>query len=245
MPLSWTDYKARLLCELGAAAVVAYPTDTALLRLSASEFFQDIVRGKLQARGMVEGQNFFFGHDRGGDIALLARYCADADIRLDVVEPALVDGQVVSSSRVRKLVSAGDVTEAARLLGRPYRIRGTVIRGQGRGDSLGYPTANVGGIDMLLPGEGIYAGRALIDGKTHAAAMSLGGNPTFGESELKMEAFLLDFEGDLYGRPIEIDFLARLRDIERFDSVDRLIEQIALDVVQTRRIVSDYNQTSR
>ena len=236
MPLSWTDYKARLLCELGVDAVVAYPTDEALLRLSASEFFQNIVQGQLQARGMVEGQNFFFGHDRGGDVALLARYCADADIRLEVVEPALVAGQVVSSSRVRELVAAGDVAEAARLLGRPYRIRGDIVHGRGRGDSLGYPTANIGGIDMLLPGEGIYAGRAIFDGKTHAAAMSLGGNPTFGESEIKLEAFLLDYEGDLYGRAIEIDFLARLRDIERFDSVDRLIEQIALDVEQTRQV---------
>ena len=239
MPLSWTDYKARLLCELGAAAVVAYPTDEALLQLTASQFFQNIVQGQLQARGMVEGQNFFFGRDRGGDIALLAKFCADADIRLDVVEPALVDGQVVSSSRVRQLVAAGNVAEAARLLGRPYRIRGAVIHGRGRGDSLGYPTANVGGIDTLLPGEGIYAGRASIDGRSFAAAMSLGGNPTFDESELKVEAFLLDYEGDLYGRAIEIDFLARLRDIERFDSVDRLVEQIALDVAQTRQIAAD------
>jgi riboflavin kinase/FMN adenylyltransferase len=238
MPLSWTDYKARLLCELGADAVVAYPTDEVLLRLSASEFFQNIVQGQLQARGMVEGQNFFFGHDRGGDIGLLTRYCADSGIRLEVVESALVDGQIVSSSRVRERVAAGDVAAAARLLGRPYRIRGTVIHGQGRGDSLGYPTANVGGIDMLLPGEGIYAGRAWIDGRSHAAAMSLGGNPTFDESELKMEAFLLNYEGNLYDRPIEIDFLARLRDIVRFDSVDQLIAQIALDVQQTRQIAN-------
>jgi riboflavin kinase/FMN adenylyltransferase len=239
MPLSWTDYKARLLCELGVAAVVAYPTDDALLQLTASEFFQNIVQGQLQARGMVEGQNFFFGHDRGGDIVLLARFCADADIRLDVVEPALVDGLIVSSSRVRELVAAGDVAGAARLLNRPYRICGAVIHGQGRGDRLGYPTANVGGIDMLLPGQGIYAGRALIDGQSHAAAMSLGSNPTFDESELKVEAFLLDYAGDLYDRAIEIDFLARLRDIQRFDSVDRLVEQIALDVQHTRQIAGE------
>ena len=240
MPLSWTDYKGRLLCELGADAVVAYPTDDALLRLTASDFFQNIVQGQLQACGLVEGQNFFFGHERGGDIALLARYCGDSGIRLEVVEPAMVDGQVVSSSRVRQLIAAGNVAGAARLLGRPYRIRGAVIHGQGRGDSLGYPTVNVGGIDMLLPGEGIYAGRAWIDGTSHAAAMSLGGNPTFGESEIKMEAFLLDYAGDLYGRPVEIDFLARLRDIKRFDSVDILVAQIAQDVEQTRRVAAEY-----
>jgi riboflavin kinase/FMN adenylyltransferase len=239
MPLSWTEYKARLLCELGADAVVAYPTDEALLRLTASEFFQKIVQGQLQARGMVEGQNFFFGHGRGGDIALLDRFCAGADICLEVVEPALIDGQIVSSSRVRQLIAAGNVAEAARLLNRPYRIRGAVVHGQGRGEGLGYPTANVGGIDTLLPGEGIYAGRASIGGQSHAAAMSLGSNPTFGESDLKVEAFLLDYDGDLYGKPIEIDFLARLRDIVRFDSVDSLIEQIARDVAQTRQIAAD------
>jgi riboflavin kinase/FMN adenylyltransferase len=236
MPLTGTDDKARLLFALGVDAVVAYPTDPALLSLSASEFFQRIVLGQLQARGMVEGRNFFFGHGRGGDIEVLGRYCRSAGIPLEVVDPAEIDGQIVSSSRVRALISTGQVAEAARLLGRPHRIRGTVIHGQGRGDGLGYPTANIGGIETLLPGQGIYAGRASIDGHAHAAAMSLGANPTFGESELKVEAFLLDYHGDLYGRAIEIDFLARLRDIKCLDSVEQLVEQIAQDVQQTREI---------
>ena len=156
---------------------------------------------------MVEGQNFFFGHDRGGNIEVLGRFCRQSGISLEVVEPALVDGQVVSSSRVRTLISAGAVADAARLLTRPYRIRGKVVHGQGRGNKLGYPTANIGDIDTLVPGEGIYAGQARIDGRSYAAAMSLGSNPTFDESEQKVEAFLLDYHGDLYGLPIEIDFL--------------------------------------
>jgi riboflavin kinase/FMN adenylyltransferase len=235
-PLSWTERKARLLHELGVEAVVAYPTDAALLRLTADEFFARIVLGQLRARGMVEGRNFFFGHDRGGNIRVLGDFCRRADIPLEVVESVQVDGQVVSSSRVRTLISAGEVAEAVRLLSRPYRIRGTVVHGQGRGNRLGYPTANVGEIDTLLPGEGIYAGRAWLDGRPHATAMSLGGNPTFDETEKKVEAFLLDYRGDLYGRPIEIDFLARLRDIRRFDSPDQLVDQMALDVQETRRI---------
>ena len=236
-PLSWTDRKARVLYELGVAAVVAYPTDAALLGLTASQFFDRIVLGQLRARGMVEGQNFFFGHDRGGNISVLGEFCRLAGIPLEVVEPVQIDGQVVSSSRVRTLISAGAVAEAARLLTRPYRIRGTVIHGQGRGNKLGFPTANVGEIDTLLPGEGIYAGQAWIDGKPYPTAMSLGGNPTFNESEKKVEAFLLDYHSDLYGRPIEIDFLARLRDIKRFDSAGQLVDQMALDVEATRRIV--------
>ncbi len=236
-PLSWTEHKALVLDELGVDAVVAYPTDVALLALTAREFFERIVLGQLRARGMVEGQNFFFGHDRGGNIEVLGQFCRQADIPLEVVEPVRIDGQVVSSSRVRTLISAGQVAEAARLLTRPYRIRGTVVHGQGRGNKLGYPTANVGQIDTLLPAEGIYAGQAWIDSRPYATALSVGGNPTFDESEQKVEAFLLDYRGNLYGRPIEIDFLARLRDIERFDSVDQLVEQIALDVQETRRVV--------
>ena len=237
MPLSWTERKARLLDELGVDAVVAYPTDQALLRLTASEFFDRIVLGQLGARGMVEGQNFFFGHDRGGNIEVLGQFCRQAGIPLEIVEPVQIEGQVVSSSRVRALISAGQVAEAARLLTRPYRIRGTVVHGQGRGNKLGYPTANIGAIDTLLPGEGIYAGRAWIEGRPYATALSVGGNPTFDESEQKVEAFLLDYQDDLYGRPIEIDFLARLRDIKRFDSAGQLVDQMALDVQETRRIV--------
>jgi len=237
-PLTWTEHKARLLYELGVDAVVAYPTDPALLALTAAEFFHRIVLGQFHARGMVEGQNFFFGHDRGGNIEILDHFCRRVGIPLEVVEPARIDGQVVSSSRVRTLVSAGAVEEAARLLTRPYRIRGTVIHGQGRGIKLGYPTANIAGIDTLLPGEGIYAGQTWIDGNSHPTAMSVGGNPTFDESEQKVEAFLLGYHGDLYGRPIEIDFLARLRDIKRFDSAGQLIDQMALDVQETQRIVA-------
>jgi riboflavin kinase/FMN adenylyltransferase len=224
---------------LGVDAVVAYRTDRALLELTASEFFERIVLGKLRACGIVEGRNFFFGHDRGGDIGLLDRFCRAAEIPLEVVEPEQIAGQVVSSSRVRKQVAAGDVIDAERLLGRPYRIRGKVVHGQGRGNSLGYPTANVGEIDTMLPGEGIYAGRAWIGDRPYTTAISLGSNPTFDESELKVEAFLLDYDGDLYGYPIEIDFLARLRDIRRFDSVEQLVEQIARDVEQTRKIAAD------
>ncbi len=240
-PLSWSEYKARLLYELGVDAVVAYPTDRTLLGLTAGEFFQSMILGRLRARGMVEGQNFFFGHDRGGNIDVLGQFCRQAEIPLEVIEPAQIDGQVVSSSRVRTLIASGQVAEAARLLTRPYRIRGTVIHGQGRGNKLGYPTANVGQIDTLLPGDGIYAGRAWIEGRCYATALSVGSNPTFDESEQKVEAFLLDYHGDIYGRPIEIDFLARLRDIKRFGSAGQLIDQMALDVQETRRIAGKHS----
>jgi riboflavin kinase/FMN adenylyltransferase len=237
-PLCWTERKADLLGQLGAGAVVAYPTDRSFLEMEARTFFDRVVRDHLDGHGLVEGRNFFFGRHRDGTVAALQGFCDEAGIPLDVVEPAEIDGRVVSSSLVRGQISAGDVQQARRLLGRPHRIRGTVVHGRGRGNRLGYPTANVERIDILAPAEGIYAGRALLAGKSYPAALSLGANPTFGESDRKVEAFLLDYAGDLYDRTIEIDFLARLRDIKKFHTAEELVAQMAQDVEQTRQIAA-------
>jgi riboflavin kinase / FMN adenylyltransferase len=235
-PLSWTDRKAELLAELGVDAIVAYPTTVAFLRLEARQFFDQIIIERLQARAIVEGSNFFFGRNREGNAGLLRQFCADSGVLFDVVDPLEIDGQIVSSSRVRDLISAGQIDKANRLLLRPYRIRGTVIRGAGRGATLGFPTANVGGIDTLLPGMGIYAGRAMADGALWPAAISLGPNPTFDEGRLKVEVYLIGYQGLLYDRPIEIDFLARLRDIQRFDAVASLVAQMIKDIAEAIRI---------
>jgi len=236
-PLCWTDRKAELLAELGVDVVVAYPTDAAFLRLESRQFFDRIICQQLDARAVVEGSNFFFGRNRSGNIKVLRQFCAAAGVLLEVVDPVEIDGQVVSSSRVRDLVSAGQLAEARRLLTRPYRIRGTVVRGAGRGAKLGYPTANIADVDTLLPGCGIYAGRAFADGSTWPAAISLGPNPTFDEGNVKVEAHLIGYQGWLYDRTVEVDFLARLRDIKRFDSVAGLVAQMERDVSEVRRIV--------
>jgi riboflavin kinase/FMN adenylyltransferase len=237
-PLTWTQRKAHLLAQLGAEAVVAYPTTPELLREEPREFFDQVVLGRLEARGMVEGRNFFFGRDRRGNVESLGRFCDEAGIPLEVVEPMTAGESVVSSSRIRRLISAGQIDEARRLLGRPHRIRGTVVRGRARGNRLGYPTANLDQIDVLLPGEGIYAGRVQFPSAIYPAAVSVGPNPTFDDPALKVEAFLLDYQGDLYGQTIEVDFLARLREIKRFDSAEGLVAQMARDVDETRRIAA-------
>jgi riboflavin kinase/FMN adenylyltransferase len=234
-PLTWMERKVDLLAELGVEVVIAYPTDAALLHLSPREFFQRIIRGKLGARAMVEGPNFFFGHDRQGDVRLLGDFCREAEIPLVVVDPVLVEGQPVSSSRVRALVGRGAVADARRMLTRPYRIRGTVVHGAGRGRDLGFPTANLERVDTLLPAEGIYAGRGYVDGSSWPAAMSLGANPTFDDGRLKVEAHLMDFHGTLYDRAIEVEFLSRLRDIQRFHSVEELVSQMDRDLEAARR----------
>ncbi len=236
-PLAWTERKAELLGRLGVDAVIAYPINEAFLELADRDFFDQIVRDRLQARAMVEGTNFFFGRDRKGNVQRLQAFSSEVGMTLDVVEPLEIDGRIVSSSRIRELVAAGRLDQANSMLTQPYRIRGEVVRGAGRGTELGFPTANLEQIDTLLPGWGIYAGRALVDGTLWPAAISIGPNPTFDESRLKVEAFLVGYNGSLCGRNIELDFLARLRDIERFNSAEALVAQLNRDVAATRKVV--------
>lgn len=234
--LTWLQRKVDLLASLGVDAVIAYPTDERFLELEPREFFDQMIAGTLGARALVEGTNFFFGRDRKGNTDTLVEFCGAAGLSLQLVDPVEHDGRIVSSSRIRESIASGRVEQAAAMLCEPYRIRGLVTRGAGRGRTLGYPTANLSEVDTLLPSEGIYAGRAYEGSAVWPAAISLGPNPTFDEAGLKVEIFLLDYEGDLYDRYIEVDFLARLRDIQRFDSVGQLIEQMDRDVAAVRRI---------
>lgn len=233
-PLTWTDRKADLLGKLGVDAMVVYPTDVALLQLSPREFFDSIIQQGLGARAMVEGPNFFFGRERAGNVELLREYALDAGIRLDVVEPVQSGDAYVSSSRVRDLIAAGDVAGANSLLTQPYRIRGMVTHGAGRGASLGFPTANVEAIDTLLPAHGVYAGRAITSSGRWSAAINIGPNPTFGERSIKVEAHLIDFHESLYGQPLELDLLTRLRDVRTFASAEALKQQLCDDVRQAK-----------
>ena len=248
VPLTWTDRKASLLSELGVDIVIAYPTDRALLSLTCDEFFQQIIVDQIGAKAMVEGPNFFFGKDRGGDVDVLADLCEKNNMTLEVMAP-VSDGQnsemqLISSSRIRALVGEGDVDTAAAMLTRPYRIRGMVTHGMARGAQLGFPTANLDAIDTLVPGKGVYAGRTWIGQRSHWSAIHVGPNPTFGENRLKVESHILDFDGSLYGQAIEVDFISRLRDILDFGSRDQLQQQLQKDIAQTRRISEQYAQVS-
>lgn len=229
-PLTWTERKAQLLRRLGVDCLIAYPTDQALLALSDREFFEQIVREKLAARAMVEGPNFFFGRNRTGNIEVLKKLTREAGLRLEIVEPVVVGGAIVSSSHVRELIASGNVDQARRLLTQPYRIRGIVTHGAGRGAGIGFPTANVSGIDTLLPGAGVYGGRAILSGRTWPAAINVGPNPTFGEQSLKVEVHLIGFHKAIYGKLLEVDFLTRLRDVRQFESIEDLKRQLAQDV---------------
>jgi riboflavin kinase/FMN adenylyltransferase len=238
-PLTWTERKAELLAELGVSAVWSFPTDEHLLKLTAEDFFRQIIGNTLQAKAMVEGPNFRFGRQRQGDATLLAQLCADQGLALEIVEPLAPGGEMVSSSRVRDLIRQGDVATARQMLTRPYRLRGLVTHGAQRGSKIGFPTANLAGIDTLVPPIGVYAGRAFTTQGIWPAAINIGPNPTFGEASFKFEAHLPGFQGSLYGQPLEVEFIARLRDTRPFAGVSELIAQLQADVQAVLKLAQE------
>lgn len=238
LPLTTPARRAELLLALGVNAVCVQPADAALMALEAEAFYEGVLRGRFAARAVVEGQDFRFGARRRGDVAMLAALCGRDGVDLDVVPPVVIDGEAVSSSRIRTLVAAGRVAEAHTLMTAPYRLTGTVVVGARRGGTIGFPTANLAGIATLLPALGVYAAVAHVDGVAVPAAVHVGPNVTFGETSVSVEAHLIGFAGDLYGRPLDVDFLDRVRDTRRFSSVEDLKAQLADDVAAARRIVA-------
>jgi len=234
--LTTLERKAELVAGLGVEELVVVPFDAAFAARSADQFVDDVLVGALRATHVSVGENFRFGHRAAGDPDRLR-----ADGRFEVrVAPLLeLDGEVVSSSHIRGLVLGGAVEYADRLLGAPFLMSGEVMHGDKRGRELGYPTANlVPREGYVTPGHGVYACRATTaEGRTYAAATNVGVRPMFvtGRGEL-IEAFLLDFDGDLYGSQLRVEFLKRLRGEKRFESVDALIEQMARDVEEARDV---------
>jgi riboflavin kinase/FMN adenylyltransferase len=240
VPLVWPDREVALLEQAGAAEVGIFHTGPWLLQLSAREFFDRVILGQFHARGMVEGPNFAFGRDRTGTVGALGEWCTAAGLEFEVVEPTMVDGELISSTRIRRLLSDGQVEAAGRLLSRPHRIRGRVAHGAGRGAGIGFPTANLEGIDTLIPADGVYAVHAFLEGENRPlpCACNIGPRPTFGETARAVEAHLIEFDADrnLYGSFIELDFLARLRPTQKFAGLEQLLAQIKADVDRAREI---------
>ncbi|MHB1424966.1 MAG: bifunctional riboflavin kinase/FAD synthetase [Gemmataceae bacterium] len=236
--LTTTADRSRLLQEVGADRVLVLRVTHELLALRAAEFFAEMIHNRLQARALVEGTNFGFGRGREGDVAMLTQLCQPAGIDLEIVPPIILDGIEVSSSRIRSALLAGNAREAEALLGRPYRLHGLVGTGQRRGQQIGFPTANLEQLRTLVPGDGVYAVRVPHDEKVWPGAANVGPNPTFSENARKVEVHLIGFQGDLYGKPLAIDFVERLRDTRPFQSVAELVEQLRRDIEEARRIAS-------
>ncbi|HVS38563.1 MAG TPA: bifunctional riboflavin kinase/FAD synthetase [Gemmataceae bacterium] len=234
-PLTTLADRVQLLQQAGADHVLVLHTTPDFLQRTAKEFFDDILRRRLAVKAMAEGKNFGFGHNREGTIDTLAELCLNSGVALTVVSPVVIEGAEASSSRVRQCLLKGDIAEAAKVLGRPYRLHGVTAVGERRGRTLGFPTANLDPLMNLAPGDGVYAVRVRVGEEMWPGAANVGPNPTFGQDARKVEVHLIDFGGDLYGRPLALDFVQRLRDTRRFRGPDDLVEQLRRDVERARQ----------
>jgi riboflavin kinase/FMN adenylyltransferase len=232
--------RAELMAELGVDAVLVIPFTLAFSHLSPEEFVQRILVDALHATLIVEGSNFRFGHRASGNVELLAELGARYDFTVDVADFSVesASGTPLSSTLARRLVAEGDMAGVAEVLGRPHRVEGIVVRGAQRGRELGYPTANVETLPhTAVPSDGVYAGWLTANGERMPAAISVGTNPTFDGTARTVEAYAIDRVGlDLYGLHVGVDFLAYLRGMEKFDSIDALLDRMAVDVKQAREL---------
>lgn len=233
--LSEPARKAELIEALGVDVLCVVPFTPDFSRLSAEAFVHDVLVEHLHAALVVVGENFRFGHKAAGDVALLSRLGRTFGFGVEGGPLVADNGTVFSSTYIRSCVDAGDVAAAAAALGRPHRLEGVVVRGDMRGREIGYPTANLlTGRYAAVPADGVYAAWLIHRGEQRRAAVSIGTNPTFSGRERRVEAYVLDFDGDLYGERLALDFVARLREQRRYDGVEPLVAQMALDVDEAR-----------
>ncbi|MGH3738833.1 MAG: bifunctional riboflavin kinase/FAD synthetase [Micromonosporaceae bacterium] len=234
--------KAELIERLGVDVLCVLPFTQEFSRLPAEEFVHDVLVEHLHAALVVVGENFRFGHKAAGDVALLTRLGRTFGFAVEGAPLVSDDDTVFSSTYIRACVAAGDVSAAAAALGRPHRLDGVVVRGDRRGRLLGYPTANLLPRPYAgIPADGVYAAWLVRDkaGDRLPAAVSIGTNPTFAGQERRVEAHVLDFHEDLYGEQISLDFIARLREMRTYDTVELLVAQIERDISQTRTVLTD------
>ena len=222
---------------LGVEHVLVIPFTPAFAEIPAERFVRETLRDGLGASAVYVGNNFNFGRGRQGNLELLRKMGRELGFEVPEVRDFLVLGSPVSSSRVRRAVRSGEVELARELLGRPYAVTGRVVHGDARGTSLGFPTANLETSTELLPADGVYVTRARVQAEERGAVTNVGSRPTFRGATFAIETHFLEPAADLYGLPMELGFLARLRPEVRFDSVDKLQKQIAEDVERARRFL--------
>ncbi|MBO4300915.1 MAG: bifunctional riboflavin kinase/FAD synthetase [Desulfovibrio sp.] len=235
-PLTTREERFTLMQSLGVTHVIELPFTPKLAAMEAATFVRDMLV-PLRLRHLVVGYDFTLGHNRGGTARVLGELGALLGFAVEQLSAVPAGGMVVSSTTLRKLIAEGDVARAATLLGRWHGFTGEVLHGDGRGAGLGFPTANQRQPDVLLPAEGVYATRATVEGGVMPAVTSVGRKPTFGENALGVESFLLEGGRDLYGCPMRLEFVNRLRGERRFASVEELKRQIAVDVRDARRLL--------
>jgi len=238
--LTTLELRREALLRYGADEVRVIRFDDELSRKSPEEFVRDVLVGEIGAEAVVVGENFRFGYRAAGGVEDLGRLMRSFGGEAYAVAVRSVAGRGdISSTRIRELIARGEVGEAAVMLGRPYVLRGEVVVGERRGRSIGFPTANVlPDASVVVPARGVYAGFVMEGKAVHPACTNIGVAPTFGRGESRIEAYLIGFEGDLYGRVVDVSFVRRIRAEKRFSGVEELKEQIARDVEEARRITS-------
>ena len=238
-PICSLPRKIELIRHFHIDAVVVIPTTRELLQQSAETFFYETIQQRFQTQVVVAGRNFSFGRDRIGNPDVIKLYGQWTGIEVDIVDPLQIGEERVSSSGIRRLIQWGQMERVNELMPSPYRMTGTVIAGEERGRTLGFPTANLGDVQTILPKQGVYATATWIEGKRYGSTTHVGTNPTFDVATPKIEVFIHDFDGDLYGQQIAVDFLALLREPIRFDSAEALVQQMHEDVARSRHISGD------
>lgn len=237
--LTTMPQRAELLRQYGADHVLILQTTQELLNLHAREFFDRVIRDHLHPRIVVPGFNFAFGKDREGTVEKLREFCQQASMIFDLVPPLQLEAASISSSRIRTALQQGAIRSATALLGRPYQLTGKVSAGQHRGQTLGFPTANLEDVATLVPANGVYAVRVHVQDQSWPGAANIGPNPTFGEQARKIEVHLIGYEGNLYGATVAIDFIDRLRETKPFAGIEQLREQLTRDVEQAKTMVQE------
>lgn len=238
--LTTPDERADLLSALGVDVIVTHPFDESIAGLSAWEFMARL-KQHLGVSHLLMGYDFALGKGREGNAARLAELGREMNYTVEVVPAVSDESGVISSTEIRKLIGLGDVAEATSLLGHNYGLHGLVVHGDGRGRTINFPTANIEYTDgKLIPANGVYACWAWLNGVRYASAVNVGVRPTFKSEAVRplVEAFILDFDSDIYGRDIRLEFVARLRDELKFPSVDALVEQMQRDVAWARELLS-------
>jgi riboflavin kinase/FMN adenylyltransferase len=225
------EEKKRLIREAGIEVLFIAPFTAEFAQIEPEEFVASILVAKLAIKGLVIGYDFRFGRLGRGNTPFLQEAGRTSGFFVEVVDPVALEGEKVGSNRIRTLISAGDASKAARLLGRPFAIEGMVVRARGRGKTIGYPTINLKTDYSLIPNTGVYVTEAEVEGRKYGGVTNIGFNPTFGDGqERSIETFVLDFDGDLYEKKVRLYFLERIRDEMRFGSAEELTAQIAQDV---------------
>jgi len=231
--------RLKLLEKEGVDYTACYTFTEEISKISARDFITNILVGKLNVKHLIVGPDFSFGNKREGNAELLEEMGKKLHFETRVLEPFVLDGEVVSSTAIREMLQRGDAKKAARFLGYDFYIDGTVTEGEKRGRKIGFPTINLDTDWDILPKVGVYATRAYVDDERFDSITNIGFRPTFGENKLLIETHLFDFSSDIYGKRVRVEFVERIRNEERFEGVDALVAQIKKDVEQVKGVLSD------